>query len=309
MMRIRPIQYFAWVAVLAALLSKQGVRGAEPNRRGREIFRQLCVKCHGRNGEGVKGKYDDALRGDWAIEKLTRYIDKNMPDDAPEKCQGPDAEAVARYIYDAFYSREARLRNHPPRVELVRLTNRQHLNTVADLIKHFTDSDGAVAGERGLRASYYSSRNFNRDSKAFERVDRQVNFDFGEGNPDQVPVGTNGFSMEWRGSLIADETGDYEFILKTPNGARLWVNDDDSPLIDAWVASGEINEHKAALRLIGGRAAPLRPDYFKFKDKTAAISLQWKTPHGVLEAISAPHLLTASMTPTLVITTQLPPDD
>ena len=290
-------------------LSQQGLLGAEQNKQGREIFRQLCVKCHGRNGEGVKGKYDDALRGDWAIEKLTRYIDKNMPDDAPEKCQGPDAEAVARYIYDAFYSREARLRNHPPRVELVRLTNRQYLNTVADLIKHFTGSDGAVTGERGLRASYYSSRNFNRDSKTDERVDRQVNFDFGTNSPSGDPPGTNGFSMQWRGSLIADETGDYEFILKTPNGARLWVNDEDQTLIDAWVASGEINEHKAALRLIGGRAYPLRLDCFKFKDKTSSISLQWKPPRGVQEPIPARNLSTASVIPTLVITTKFPPDD
>src|SRR5207244_1773340 len=265
MMRRRQIQCLAWVAALSVLSWQPGLLGAEPNKRGREIFRQLCAKCHGRNGEGVKGKYDGALRGDWSIERLTRYIDKNMPDDAPEKCVGTDAEAVARYIYEAFYSREARLRNHPPRVELVRLTNRQYLNTIADLIRHFTGSDGAVTGERGLRASYYSSRNFNRDSKVFERVDRQVNFDFGEGNPDQVPVGTNGFSMQWRGSLIADETGGYEFDLKTPDGARVWVNDEDQTLIETWGASGEINEHKAALRLIGGRAYPLRLDCFKFK--------------------------------------------
>jgi hypothetical protein len=291
------------------LLGQQGLRGAEPNKRGREIFRQLCVKCHGRSGEGVKGKYDDALVGDWPIEKLTRYIDKNMPDDAPEKCVGPDSEAVARYIYGAFYSREARLRNHPPRIELVRLTNRQYLNTVADLIRHFTGKDDVAGGERGLRAGYYSSRDFKKDNKAYERVDRRVNFDFGEGTPDQIPAGTNGFSMQWRGSLIANETGDYEFTLKTPNGARLWVDDDENPLIDAWVASGEINEHKAALRLSGGRAYPLRLDYFKFKDKTWSISLQWKPPHGVLEPIPARNLSTASVTPTLVIATKFPPDD
>src|SRR3954465_8922779 len=113
------------VASLVAI--NAGAAQSAPN--GGQIFRQLCSKCHGRNGEGVKGKYNDALHGDWSLEKLTRYIDKNMPDDAPEKCVGPDAEAVARYIYDAFYSREARVRNHPPRVELVRLTNRQYLNT------------------------------------------------------------------------------------------------------------------------------------------------------------------------------------
>ncbi len=309
MLRIRQIQFSAWLALLFLLSSQQGVRGAEQNKKGRDIFRQLCAKCHGRNGEGVKGKYDDALRGDWAIEKLTRYIDKNMPDDAPDKCVGPDADAVARYIYDAFYSREARLRHHPPRVELVRLTNRQYLNTVADLIKRFAGNDATASGERGLRASYYASRNFNRDTNVLERVDRQVTFDFGEGFPDQVPAGTNGFSIQWRGSLIADETGDYEFVLKTPNGARLWVNDEDNPLIDAWVASGKIDENKTACRLIGGRAYPLRLDHFKFKDKTASIALLWKPPHGVQEPVPARNLSTASFTPTLVITTKFPPDD
>lgn len=308
-MNVRRIRYFSLLPLMCLLVGGHELIGAEPNKRGREVFRQQCVKCHGRNGEGVKDKYDDALVGDWSIEKLTRYIDRNMPEDAPEKCKGADAEAVARYINDTFYSREARLRNHPPRIELVRLTNRQYLNTVADLIKHFTGRDKPVGGERGLRASYYGSRNFNRGSKAFERVDRQVNFDFGEAFPDQVPEGTNGFSMQWRGSLIADETGDYEFILKTPNGARLWLNDDDQTLIDAWVASGEMDEYKATLRLIGGRVYPLRLDCFKYKEKLAAISLQWKPPHGVQEPIPARNLSTANVTPTLVITTPFPPDD
>src|SRR5262245_27244111 len=103
----------AALLLLWLLASPLRLVGADSGAAGREIFRRLCVKCHGKNGEGVKGKYDEALHGDWSLEKLTRYIDKNMPDDAPEKCVGADAEAVARYIYDAFYSREARARNHP----------------------------------------------------------------------------------------------------------------------------------------------------------------------------------------------------
>ena len=304
-----------WLVLVS--LSLINSNGALSDRRppGREIYRQQCAKCHGRAGQGVKGKYDDALHGDWPIDKLTRYIDRNMPEDAPDKCKGPDAAAVARYIYDAFYSREARLRNHPPRVELARLTNRQYVNAVADLIKRFTGSDRPTGDEHGLRASYFKSRNFRRDTNAFERVDRQVNFEFGESgpfnSPDRPPQpgGTNEFSMRWQGSLIADESGDHEFILKTPNGARLWVNDEDTPLIDAGVASGQVVEHKATLRLIGGRAYPLRLDFFKFKEKTAAIVLRWKPPHGVDEAIPARNLSPARVTPTFVVTTPFPPDD
>src|SRR6185436_20040749 len=130
--------------------------------------------------------------------------------------------AVARFIYDAFYSREARLRKNPPRVELVRLTNRQYANAVADLLKHFTGNDGTPAGERGLRAVYYDAKDFNGDKKLLERVDRRIEFDFNDAGFEPKLRSTNGFSIQWRGSLIADETGDYEFVLKTPNGARLW---------------------------------------------------------------------------------------
>jgi len=309
MICFRPIQHFVWLLLLCLMPGQQALSGAERRLTGREIYRQQCAKCHGRNGEGVKGKYDDALYGDRSLEKLTRYIDKNMPEDDPGKCVGEDAASVARYIYDAFYSREARLRKNPPRVELVRLTNRQYINTVADLVKHFTGRDDALTGERGLRATYYSAKDFNGDKKVIERVDRQIDFDFGEGTPDTEHFPTNHFSMQWRGSVIADESGEYEFILKTPNGARLWVNDDEEPLIDAWVASGQSSEHKATIRLIGGRLYPIRVNFFKFKDKSAAISLQWKPPHGTQQAIPNRNLTPLSVTPTLVITTPFPPDD
>ena len=57
---------------------------------------------------------------------------------------GADAAAVARYIHDTFYSREAWARLHPARVELVRLTNRQYVNTVADLLKSFGAADATA---------------------------------------------------------------------------------------------------------------------------------------------------------------------
>ena len=295
---------------LALGLSHLRLDAAERRLPGREIFRQECAKCHGRNGEGVKGKYDGPLQGERSLEKLARYIERNMPDDNPGKCVGEDAQAVARYIYETFYSREARLRsNKPPRVELVRLTNLQYLNSVADLLKEFAGKDVTLSEERGLQAAYYNSRDFAGDKKALERVDRQVDFDFADGVPDEKLKGTNGFSMQWQGSLRTDETGEYEFIVKTPNGARLWVNDNVEPLIDAWVASGQIREHKATIRLLGGRVYPLQLNYFKFKDKAASISLQWKPPHGAQQPIPARNLSPSSSTPTLVVATAFPPDD
>lgn len=303
-----------WLVLPFLLWATALVPVAEALPNGRDIYRRQCAKCHGRTGEGVKGKYDDALHGDWSIEKLTRFIDKNMPEDAPGKCTGANAEAVARFIHDAFYSREARARNHPPRIELVHLTNRQYVNTAADLIRHFTGTDNPPGKERGLRATYYHAQNFRTEKKVVRRTDRQIDFDFGEGRPDALePLKdgkeTNDFSMQWRGSIIAAETGEYEFIVKSPNGIRLWVNDTDQPLIDAWVSSGKLDEHKGTIKLIGGRWYPLHLDFFKFKEKTASISLLWKPPHGATEPIPARALSTDRVTPAMVITTPFPPDD
>ena len=178
-MRLRRSRVLVWLALFAGVSLFPGVRaGAERRLSGQVIYRQQCAKCHGKTGEGVKGKYDDALHGDWSVEKLTRYIDKNMPENAPEKCVGAEAEAVARFIHDGFYSREARARNHPPRVELVRLTNRQYVTTVADLLKAFTGADAVMGKEHGLRGDYRAGQRGGGERKSVERVDREVVFDF-----------------------------------------------------------------------------------------------------------------------------------
>ncbi len=307
----RSVASLAVLPLLGAILPAS----AESTPNGAIIFRQLCVKCHGRHGEGVKGKYDDVLHGDWSIEKLTRYIAKNMPDDAPGKCVGPDAEAVAHHIYDTFYSREARARNHPPRIELLRLTNRQYINTVADLLRHFTGEDTPPNGQPGLKATYYNSQGFDGAKKVQDRIDRQIDFDFGDHRPEPIAKSiperraTNDYSMQWRGSLRADESGDYEFVLRSPNGVRLWVNDTEDPVIDAWVASGKPAEYKGTLHLIGGRSYPIRLDFFKFKEKLGAVSLLWQPPRSSLQPIPARNLSTGRATPTLVINTRFPPDD
>lgn len=275
---------------------------------GPAIYKQQCAKCHGPAGAGVKGKYNDPLVGDWSIEKLTRYIAKTMPEDKPGSCTGPHADAVARFIYDGFYSREARARNQPARVELVRLTNRQHLLAVADLFR--VADEPKVSPGKGLAVVGYKSRNTRREDKALERNDPKVEFDFGKGRPEWAGEGTNGFALNWTGSVIADESGDYEFVVKTANGIRLWVNDDDKPLIDGSVSSFKGLEHTATLKLIGGRAYPLRLEFFKTsRDPLANVSLSWTPPHGARQVIPARNLAPERAASTFISSTPFPADD
>ena len=263
---------------------------------GAAIYTRLCADCHGAKGEGVAKKYDEPLFGERSVASLAKYIDKAMPDGEPEKSNAEESLAVAQYIHGAFYSPEARARNHPPKHELARLTNRQFRESVADLIGSFRPAQKVGAGT-GLKAEYFQSDGMNKKSKrVLEREDKVLDFDFGEGSPVEG-IKADQFSIAWNGSLLAPETGFYEFKVRTPNGARLYVNSDfkdgdsnarddsgakrEATLIDAWVSSGEeVREETAKIFLLGGRSYPFRFDYFKYKDKRGSVRLEWKPPQG-----------------------------
>ena len=283
---------------------------AKPELSGELLYAKLCANCHGEQGQGVPDEHDEPLAGDWPIEKLSRVITRTMPDDDPKKCIGDEAQRVARYIFDAFYSPDARLRNKPPRIGLGRLTNRQYLHSVADLIGSFIGrSELGQAG--GLKASYHNSRNHSRNKNSIERTDATVDFQYGESTPapDNREYKAEEFSMRWSGSVIAEETGDHKFIVTSENGVRLWVNDMNLKLIEGWVSSGETRELTGTLRLIGGRAYPLRLDFFKYKSSSASIKLEWHPPHGARQVIPARSLSPASTRNTFVLRQPFPPDD
>src|SRR5438105_14676208 len=118
-----------------ALLAIAPHATAAEGRSGEQIYRQMCARCHGGQGEGVAAKYPDPLGGNRSPAQLAKYIAKSMPEDGPGKCTGADAERVAAYIHETFYSPAAQAKNKPPRVELARLTVRQYRHAVADLVE------------------------------------------------------------------------------------------------------------------------------------------------------------------------------
>ena len=274
---------------------------------GQRIYEQHCVTCHGVKGQGVEEKQPEPLVGDRSLKDLTQVIIETMPEEDPDQIVGEQANAVAAYVYDAFYSAVAQARNKPARVELSRLTVRQYQNAITDLIGSFTGTN-SWDEDRGLSAEYFDSRNLRGDKRKIQRTDAMIAFDFAEGSPAD-DIGTEEFSMRWQGSVIAPDTGEYEFIIQTDNGARLWVNDRETELIDAWVRSGSDTEYRASLKLLGGRSYPIRLEFFKFKEKKASIRLLWKPPHRQDEVIPQRQLTPKGSRPLLVVNTPFPPDD
>jgi mono/diheme cytochrome c family protein len=312
--------------LLAALLPAAPATASAADRTGAQIYKELCARCHGMSGEGTKDQ-PKVLAGDLSIEQLATVIDKTMPEGEPEKCVGEDAKAVAAYIHEAFYYPIAQARIQPPRVELSRLTVRQYQNVLTDLIGSFRQpSRWEEPG--GLRGEYYKGRRTRGGDRVMDRIDPVVQFDFGEGSPEPEKMEAHEFSIRWEGSLLAPESGLYEFVVKTEHATRLWVNDnargeDDRPLIDAWVKSGSDTEYRGSIRLLGGRVYPLKLEFSKAKQgvddsktqkkppppRKASIALEWKTPSHAQEVIPARCLSRRGTPEVFVCETPFPPDD
>jgi hypothetical protein len=301
--------------------SLTGTVTADEARTGEQIYMQDCSSCHGKLGEGSK-TYGHPLEGDKSLGQLVTYITKSMPDDDPGSCVGDDAQKVAAYIHDAFYSKTAQARNRPARIDLARLTVRQYQTTLADLIGSFRASS-KWEGAKGLHGEYYKSQRFRRkDDRIIDRVDPTVNFDFGVNLPDDQKTVGHRFAIRWEGSILAPDTGEYEFLVRTEHSVRLWVNNNKTALLDRWVKSGTDTEFRESIYLLGGRVYPIRLEFSKGKQgekdgkkdpdpppTKATIALLWKRPHQTVEIIPQSFLSPGKVSETLVVRTPFPADD
>lgn len=297
---------------------------------GQAVFKEECVRCHGPMGEGTK-KTTRPLVGEKSPFQLFELVKRTMPDDDPGSCTDDEYRKVASYIHDAFYSPDAQARLHPPRIALAHLTVGQYRSTVADLIGTFRPVF-KLDGSRGLHGEYFNSRDTRDDKRLIQRIDPEVNFDFGTQGPetasntseleDAPRFNPDQFSIQWEGSVFAEQTGSYDFVVRTEQALRLWVNDPKKPLIDAMVKSGSDTEYRGTVFLLAGRYYPLRLQISKGREITdkkkdearkpvkASVALLWKPPgRSGDELIADRDLCPEPSSQVAVIQTPFPPDD
>ena len=307
---------------LIAVGVRQGQRYYKKNladpRAGEVVYREDCLRCHGPMGQGVAGKSDEPLLGEKSVAFLAKYIAREMPEDDPGTLSTAEALASAEFIHKAFYSAEARARNNPPRLELAHLTERQYRESVTDLLGSFRrgssthESGGLAAVYRGLKDGDSTNTDKN-EAKFLERVDPVISFDFGTKAP-AAGSRAEQFKINWSGSLLVPDTGEYDFRVTTPNGVRVYVNppangSEKNALIDLWVSSAMLRSGQGQVFLLGGRSYPLKVEFFKYKDKTASIKLEWRPPGGAWTVIPAENLSPKFSSSVEVVSVPFPPDD
>jgi cytochrome c553 len=310
------------LSVVALALLPAAVRAEE--QTGEQIYKRLCSQCHGPSGEGTQ-KAPAPLIGGKSVAQLANLIDRTMPEDDPDRLDAAGSKKVAQFIHDKFYSPAAQAKLKPPRIELTHLTVNQYRSAVADVVGSFR-TPAKLDDKQGLRGEYYNARNFRGNARLLERIDHEVNFDFKLAGPQDASLkekfDPHQFSIRWEGSVLAPDTGAYEFIVRTDHALRLWVNGNQKAAIDGWVKSGSETEFRASVFLLAGRAYPIKLEFSKAKQgvddtkknpnpppRPAFISLQWKRPKGAPEVIPARHLSPTRSPEVCVVETPFPPDD
>ncbi len=285
---------------------------------GEALFAKVCAPCHGVNGAGGAA-FPRPLTGSKSVAELGKFISQSMPP-GPKKTPLPQAQQIAAFMVDAFYSPLAQERNRPAKVSLARLTVKQFKNSIADLIGDYHSVVPGTPG--GLRGEYFKNRERSQKNRVIERVDPEVKFDFGTVGPAAGQVEPHNYTITWSGSIFAPDSGEYELVIQTDHSARLYVNGGKKPLIDAWVKSGTDTEYRAYQPLIGGRAYPIYLEFSKAtygvnddakkKDiapSSAFVRLMWKRPKSALEPIPSQFLFPAGIAPTYIASSPFPADD
>jgi hypothetical protein len=298
----------------AVFLARSAAADSDELRKiGKEIYRNDCQNCHGKNGEGVPKFYPDRLTGDATIGELTDLISDTMPEEDPDLCTGKNARAVSAYIHHAFYSEAAQVRNRPPRIRLARLTGEQLRQSISGLYGSFTEMAWQEE-PRGVLANYFQGDQWKKEKLKIERTDPVLDFNFGHDGPDKGKgIDPKEFYINWSGSLRIDETGRYEIIVRSSCSFVLEFGRHGRELINNHVKSAGKTEFRRTLQLTGGRAYPFKIDFTQRKRKTeqppATFTLAWVPPGGVEEVIPMRHLIKSTMPASFALQTKLPADD
>ena len=289
---------------------KQAADKQAVDKQGRAVYSAKCAKCHGRDGQGVKGKTVEPLGGESAIEELAALITETMPEDDPETCMGEEAKSVARFLFHAFYSNEAKERNRPT-IKLARLTGPQLRQSLADLYGRLAGQVDA-SSERGLSGEYFDGQRPNRNKRKIDRLDSTIDFDFAEDGPGDG-INAKDFCIQWVGGLHPDKTGRYEILIESSCAFVLNLGSYQREFINNYVQSGDRVEFRRSIVLTAGRVYPLSIRFHQRKRKTqqppARIKLSWTPPGGLPHVIPARNLRPNRSPAAFSIQAKLPPDD
>jgi alpha-D-xyloside xylohydrolase len=88
--------------------------------------------------------------------------------------------------------------------------------------------------------------------------------------------------LQWEGSVLAPEAGDYQFRTYSNGGIKVWI--DGKLLIDHWRQNWLTNEDQVKVRLEANKRYSIKIDWNT--EQASTIQLTWKTPSPEVDKTS-----------------------
>ncbi len=143
----------------------------------------------------------------------------------------------------------------------------------------------AVSGQGlGLLGTYYMNTDF--DPFGFDEIDTQIAFNWEDMSPG-YPLGSEYYSIQWTGEILAPVSGYYTFNMISDDGAILWV-DGQQIFYDWWDQSASW-DFGTPLYLQGGQLYPIILNYYNGPTDSAAY-LYWSFPGQDQELVPQAYL-------------------
>jgi hypothetical protein len=142
----------------------------------------------------------------------------------------------------------------------------------------------------GLAGEYFD--NADLTNLKVTRVDATVNFNWGTGSPDPS-IGPDTFSVRWSGTVTPLFSETYTFYVKTDDGVRLWVN--NQQLVNRWIDQGA-TEVSGTIALSAGTAYAIRMEYYD-DGGSALAQLSWSSAHTPKQIVPQAQLVPATVAP------------
>ena len=121
----------------------------------------------------------------------------------------------------------------------------------------FRTAPGA-SGVQGLSAEYFANPDL-QGTPVVKRIDRTVDFPWGDESPVPGIAGDSAYSARWQGTITVPATGDYIFGASSDDGSRVFL--DDRKIIDNWSAH-PVTHKETSLHLEQGQTCRVRVEYF-----------------------------------------------
>ncbi|RLD64361.1 MAG: beta-glucosidase [Bacteroidetes bacterium] len=132
----------------------------------------------------------------------------------------------------------------------------------------YTEIDGKEVN--GLTGVYYNNVHLHGEP-VLTRVDKDVNFDWGQGSPDPKVV-KDGFSVRWSGKLKATKEGMYKIGINSNDGSKLFVN--GKLFVHNWGNHGA-KMRSAPLYMKTGETVDVMIEYFE-TGNSASMKFEWE---------------------------------